>query len=163
MKKEILIALLCAGLMLVTPFTAVAQENKISSNLKEQPDVEELLTQIRVVIDEILEKYRHIPIIGNLCNMVLNSLGLLGNIIICILLIIIAIPIGLVAVILAILGFDNIALNLAALVFIIIDISGDYCTPYNSFISKLPLKSISTLIEINNISELDCPCLQNRK
>jgi len=41
MKKEILITLLCAGLMLVTPFTTVARENKITSNISEQPDIED--------------------------------------------------------------------------------------------------------------------------
>ena len=38
MKKEILITLCCASLILVTPLTGVAQESTVSSNLPEQPN-----------------------------------------------------------------------------------------------------------------------------
>ena len=56
MKKPILITLLCTCLMLVTPLVGVAQENKISNNPSEQPDIDGLVSHLRVVIDEILEK-----------------------------------------------------------------------------------------------------------
>ena len=51
MKKEIIIALVCAGLMLVTPFTTIAQENKVSSNLIEQPDIEPKDYLFQTIID----------------------------------------------------------------------------------------------------------------
>jgi len=94
MKKEILITLLCAGLMLVTPFITIAQENKVSNNLPEKPDIEGLVAQIRVVIDKILQKYGHIPIINNVCSVILKLLELIGKIIFCITLLIIEIPLA---------------------------------------------------------------------
>ncbi|UCF49087.1 MAG: hypothetical protein JSU91_04875 [Thermoplasmatales archaeon] len=73
MNKPILIALCCASLMLVTPLTSVAQENTVSNNLPEQPnDVEGLVAQLRVVIDEILEKYGHIPMVSSLCDVIIK-------------------------------------------------------------------------------------------
>ena len=68
MKKYILIAMVFVSLMLITPFTVVARENKISSNLSEQPDIDGLVAQIRVVIDEILQKYGHIPMVSHICD-----------------------------------------------------------------------------------------------
>ena len=73
MKKTILITLMCATLILVTPFTTVAQENTISNNLPEKPnDVEGLVAKLRVAIDEILQKYGHIPSIAKQCGIILN-------------------------------------------------------------------------------------------
>jgi len=62
MKKEILIACICIILILITPFTVVAEENKITSNIVEEPDVDGLVDQIRFVINEILQNYGHLPI-----------------------------------------------------------------------------------------------------
>ena len=74
MKKPILITFLCAGLMLVTPFSVVARENKISSNLTDEPDIEGLVAELRVVIDEILQTYGHIPMVSNLFNRTIGTL-----------------------------------------------------------------------------------------
>jgi hypothetical protein len=72
-KKTILITLCCASLILVTPFTTVAQENTVSNNVPEQPkDVEGLVAQLRVAINEILQKYGHIPSIAKQCGIILN-------------------------------------------------------------------------------------------
>ena len=67
MKKPILITLLCAGLVLVTPFTTVAQENKVSSNLSDEPDVEPKDYLFQTIIDiannpdvkNLLEQYKY--------------------------------------------------------------------------------------------------------
>jgi hypothetical protein len=74
MRKEILIAFICVSLMLVTPLTAVARENKISRNLTDESDVESLVTQLRVVVNKILEKFGHIPKVANFCNVILNKI-----------------------------------------------------------------------------------------
>jgi len=66
MKKEILIPLLCAGLMLVTPFTTIAQENKVSINLT-IIDVEPKDYLFQTIIDiannpevkKLLENYKY--------------------------------------------------------------------------------------------------------
>jgi len=73
MKKEIIIAIICAGLMLGTTFSVVARENTISSNITEKLDVEELVAQIRIVINEILQKYGHIPMVSYLCDILVKS------------------------------------------------------------------------------------------
>jgi hypothetical protein len=74
MKKPILITLCVTGLMLFTPFTTVAQENKVADNLKYEPDKEELVTQLRGVINEILQKYGHIPIVKSIFTWILSYL-----------------------------------------------------------------------------------------
>jgi len=64
--------------MLITPFTTIALENKVSNNLPKQPnDVEGLVAQIRVVIDEILEKFRHNSKVVNQCDIILKLLVLI--------------------------------------------------------------------------------------
>ena len=159
MKKEILSTLLCAGLILVTPFTTIAQENKISSNLIEQPYIEGLVAQIRTVVNEILQKYGHIPIVRNLCN---HILGILDNPIIkvvCILLLIISIPIQALLLLLAFIFWDY------ALVFwgwmLLIATTWDLeCAPYFTSKSIQPLKTISILTVKNDFFKIDCPCLQ---
>jgi len=67
MKKEILITLLCASLMLITPFTTIAQENKVSSNLTDESDVEPKDYLFQTIIDiannpdvkNLLEQYEY--------------------------------------------------------------------------------------------------------
>ena len=89
MKKEILIAIVFASLMLFTPFTTAAQENKVSNNLSEQPDVEGVVAQLLVVINEILQKYGHNPMVRSLFNLILDLIWYPGKIIICVFLYII--------------------------------------------------------------------------
>ncbi len=162
MKREIFITLCCASLMLLTPLSGVAQENTISNNLPEQPnDVEGLVAQLRVVIDEILEKYGHIPMVSSLCNMILNSLGLIGRIIICIFVWIAIILLGLVFFILAFLSLNYAAVYVAAVIYYIAVTMNEFCYPYKSLISKLPFESIYILTETkDNTNTFDgCPCL----
>jgi len=162
MKKEILITLLCAGLMLLTPFTTIAHENKVSSNLTDNPDINGLIVQIRTVVNEILQKYGHIPMVSNLCNVILNALDLFGNILICIILILLLIPCFLLIAVSYYTGMGILLYNVFWIIIVIGMTMEDYCLPYNSLISILPLKSIYTLTETNVITELvrDCPCLQ---
>ena len=154
MKKEILITLCCASLMLVTPLTSIAQENTVSSNLPEQPnDVEGLVAQIRTVIDEILQRYGHIPMVRSLCNVILNTLGLLGDLTICIIIIITAL------LTMPFIWYSYFIHSLFILCLLVVD---DYCPPYNNLISKLSFQSIYTMLETkDNINTFDgCPCLQ---
>jgi len=164
MKKEILITLLCAGLMLVTPFTTIAQENKVSSNLKDEPDdVEGLVAQIRTVVDEILQKYGHIPMVRSISDLILILLGLFGLIIFCIFSISIVALIGIIAMILALLRFYDIPLFLMAFLLHLITELEHYCNPlYPPFSLKLPFKSLYTMLETkDNINTFDCcPCLE---
>ena len=149
MKKTIFITLCCASLMLVTPLTSVAQENTVSNNLPEQPnDVEGLVAQIRVVIDEISEKYSHIPIITKQCGIILNLLELFRNMTICIFSIMLFIPLITFATILytIVLTFFRfvyleflmyLAFLFASYAFLCVIIAIKYC---EQFILMIPLK-----------------------
>lgn len=147
MKREIITTLCFAGLLLVTPLGVVARENKISSNLSDEPDIEGLVIQLRIVINEILKKYGHNPMINNLCSLILNALGKVGKILFCILIIIITMPImaimlngyywGLPATLVYISYYLFIGLVYMAML-----ICPFYWYPTNLLISsKLPLKS----------------------
>jgi len=154
--------------MLVTPFTVVAQEDRITKNLKDEADVEELVAQLRVVIDEILHKYGHNPMIGNLCNMILNALGKVGRLFFCILIIIITVPILTLMLNGYYWGLPAALVYMSYYIFIrsvymAMLICPFYWYPTNLLISsKLPFKTIYTLSEINDITNLTkgCPCLQ---
>ena len=74
MKKHILIALVCASLMMITPFTVVAQENKITGNLIEEPNVDRLVAQI-------LNKYEQNPIVNKFGDLIKYLLELIVNIV----------------------------------------------------------------------------------
>ena len=156
MKKEILITLLCAGLMLVTPLTGIAQENKISNNISEQSNIEGLFAQITTVIDEILQRYGHIQVVKGLCNVVLNSLGLVGRIIFCVFLYILLIPLTLLAGIFLVLEFDYLWRIFGGLAILISLRTSIECSGY----FNPSFKSIYTLSGTNDISEIDCSCLQ---
>jgi len=162
MKKTILITILCASLMLVTPFTTVAQENTVSNNLTEQTDIGGLVDQIRTVIDKILEDYRHIPIITKQCGTILNLLDSVGYMIICILLIMLIIPVFILHTVLLLLGLEYLRQYIMAIAFGVGMLMVKYCPPLYKSISKLPYQSIYTLSETKDyINTFDgCPCLQ---
>jgi len=162
MKKEILITILCTSLMLVTPFTSIAQENKVSNNLPEQPnDVDGLVVQIRTVVNDILVKYGHIPLVRSLCNMINNILSWYpGNILYCILLFILAVPL---ASLLLIIGWWY--RNLFYLVILILHEFDSNCPPKTPFFFdwSSSFQSIYTMLETkdNLTNTFDgCPCLQ---
>jgi methionine-rich copper-binding protein CopC len=71
MMKKILITLVCATLMLITPFTVVAHENKITSTLIEESNVDRIVAQIKTRIDEKLEKYESKSNLTNLMEIIL--------------------------------------------------------------------------------------------
>ena len=160
MKKEILVTLCCASLMLVTPFTTIAQENKVSDNLTDKPGIDSLVAQIRTVIDVISQKYSHIPMVRSLSNAIINLLGLIGLWILCTIIFIIAILLGLIVVILIFFNFDDVANYIAAFVFAILWELDSNCPDIWDFIP--PFKSLYHLSETKDITNLvkDCPCLQ---
>ena len=160
MKKHVLIAFAIASLLLITPLTGIAQENKVSSNLSEQPDINGLVSQLRVVIDEILEKYGHILMIRTLCNMILNSLGIIGLWLLCTFILIYVILFGLIALVLSFLNFNIVAEYIVAIVFVILLELDSNCPTIWDFIQ--PFKSLFTLSKTNDFTNLieNCPCLQ---
>ena len=72
MCKNIILAvgitILFLGLA-IQPSIATVQPEKIDV----EPDVEGLVTQLRVVINEILQDYGYIPKIKTICNIILNK------------------------------------------------------------------------------------------
>jgi len=154
LKKETFITLLCAGLMLVTPFTTIAQENKVSNNLSEKQDIDNLVNQIRVVIDEILQKYGHNPVVKIYCNLILNTLGLFGQILLCIFLTALVIPSFAFVLFLQSIGLGQTFIGkvITLYTFVLIMIWGDECVP------DLPFSSISTLRDLVKRSNPNCGC-----
>ena len=163
MDKPILIALICASLILVTPFTGVALENTVYNNLPEQPDdVEGLVAQIRTVIDEILQRYGHIPMVNNLANEILNLLGLIGKTIFCIFLVIITIP-ALLIFTFFFANFDITLQNIGGLLLILLIILDRQCPQPTSLNNLLPsFQSIYTMLKTTDNTNTfhGCPCLQ---
>jgi len=157
MKKEILITLLCAGLMLVTPFTTIAQENKVSSNLTDNPDINGLIVQIRTVVNEILQKYGNIPMVRSLCNVIFNILDSFGLVLFCLFLEIILWPLVIIDTILfGVIG--ELPYYLTLMCFLIAWIIDTECPdPF-----KQSFQSIYTMLETkDNINTFDCcPCLE---
>ena len=160
MRKNILVAFALSSLLIIAPLSVIAQENKISSNLTEQPDIDGLVAQIRTVINEVLENYRHIPIISSLCNVILNLAWYPGNILYCIFLMGIIILLTIIFL-LVFLIFLVIPPNLLDLLGIFENEHFRNCPPFTPFFDW-PSKSIYTIIETkDNINSFDgCPCLQ---
>jgi hypothetical protein len=145
--------------MLVTPLTGVAQENTVSNNLPEQPnDVEGLVAQIRTVVDEILQRYGHIPMVSSLCNVILNSLGLIVFWVICWVIFIICILFVPVLWFCYLMGLDYFVEKIFWNVLLVADIIDSECPD----IFSPPIKSLYTMLETkDNINTFDgCPCLQ---
>ena len=161
MKKEILIAILCTCLILVTPFSVVARENKISSNLTDEPDVEELVAQIRTIVNDALQKFRHIPIVKGLCNMIINTIDMvgIGRLILCVFLFSLLIPLALIAGTFLVLDIDYFWQIFGGLTLIVAMIMDDWCSEYYNS----PFQSIYTMLETKPYPDYpldDCPCLQ---
>ncbi len=162
MKKIILITILCASLMLITPLTSVAQENKISNNLSDKPDIDGLVVQIRTAVDEILQKYGHIPMVRSQCDVILNTLDWFpGNIVFCIILFILLIPLALLAMYFLGTGNDYYWQLFGALSFAVAWTLDSNCPPGTPFFNW-PFQTIYTMLETKfNINTFDdCPCLQ---
>jgi len=160
MKKTILITLCCASLILVTPLTGIAQENTVSNNLPDKPnDVDGLVAQIRVVIDEILQKYGHMPMVRSLCDAILNTLGLFVLWVICEVIFIICLLFAPVVFFLFLMRLDYIAQNIFWTILHVVNILDTYCP--DSFPQSF--KSIYTMLETKyNLTDQfnGCPCLQ---
>ena len=168
MKKTILITLCCASLMLVTPLVGVAQQNQVSNNLPEQPnDVEGLVAQIRVVIDEILQRYGDIPMVRSLCNLIIKLDWFPGIIVSCIFLWMIFISsmviLGKIDNILYGLNINISLLRIFLVPFLILaSILNNNCPPSTPIFWDWSFKSLYTLSETkDSINTFDgCPCLQ---
>jgi hypothetical protein len=117
-----------------------------------EPDVESLVAQIRIVINEILQDYGHIPIVRSLSNKILGILDSFGTLLYCIFLWILLIPLFIIVLFMTFFGFgwSYIYWELVdLLLYIAITIDLDCRTSD----SKLQLNSMSNLI-------YECPCMQ---
>jgi hypothetical protein len=75
MKKYILITMFFVSLMLITPLTVVAQENKIKSIITENPVVDRFIAQINNRINDNKGKYenkQNLPIIWEFLRFLLK-------------------------------------------------------------------------------------------
>ena len=161
MRKDILVAFALSSLLMITPLTGTAQENKLSGNLTEQPDIDVLVAQIRTVINDVLENYRHMPIISSLCDVILNLTWYPGNILYCVFLMGIIILLT-ITFFMAFLIFLVIPPNLLDLLIIFRNEYFINCPPANPFFDW-PSKSLYTMFETedNLTNTFDgCPCLQ---
>ena len=169
MNKNIILAsgitILFLGLA-IQPSVATIQPKNIDIKPNDD-DIEGLVAQIRIVINEILQDYGHIPVIRTLYNKIVDILGLFGRILFCVFLIVLVIPLFIIFVIMGLflqLGLienydigENLFWSILAI-----------CLGLTFFCSnfKSPLKSLSNIysIDISNSSTLtgldECPCMQ---
>ena len=163
MNKKILLAvgitILFLGLA-IQPSVATVPPKKIDV----EPDIEGLVTQLRVVINEILQDYSHIPIIRTLGNKIINILSLLGSIIICISLILLVSSLVIIFIIMGILGLkDNDIYSALSIMILGLAISTMvFCSGY--FIQFKTLSNINRLYASDSptLTGLDeCPCMQD--
>ena len=164
MNKNILTVVGITILFLVLaiqPSVATVQPEKIDV----EPDVEELVAQLRVAVNEILQEYGHISIIRTLGDKILNISDLFGLIIYCIFLLILLIPVFIIVLIMTSLGLGGtyLSINLLWLMLGLAAKMDSDCPPRDS---SLSLKS---LFNINKIDTSDsststrideCPCMQ---
>ena len=175
MKKEILITILCASLIVITPFNVVAREKTISNNIVEQPDVKEFINNYRVAVNEIFEEYSHIPMVFNLCKVLINFLDSLslGLILFCIFVYVEIFVCLVLTFFFFAIGLGYLGAYLAYWGLIGAMFADSYCHnkkefSYDLYLNKLSnIKSIinadlSNLNVLNNRIEdfIDCPCLQ---
>lgn len=80
MKKEIIAVIVYSCIMLITPFSVVAQEDKIISNLTDKLDVKGSVFQHSIISNEIFEKYGSISKAANISSIILNLLGFIVKI-----------------------------------------------------------------------------------
>ncbi|UCF49227.1 MAG: hypothetical protein JSU91_05615 [Thermoplasmatales archaeon] len=167
MKNPILITLFCANLILVTPFTTIAREDIVGSNLPNQSDIDDLVAQVRVVIYGILENYGHIPMIKTLCSRIIGVLDTIGLVLFCVIFgFFVALPLAIIMLIMFFTGLTDSYLGQAIFfalfsIFFIWDFNCNFIAfPTVKSLSSL-LNSISSLTELNDTSDLinKCPCL----
>ena len=118
--------------------------------------------QIRNFVNQILQKYGNNPMVRGLCNFILNTLGLGGNMMICIFLFLLLIPLYILFAFAYFMGLGGLLYNVFWTMIFIAYTMHDYCPPYNSFISIIPFQLLYALSETKDITKLEkvCPCLQ---
>jgi len=149
----------------VQPAIATVQPKEIDVE-PNVDDIEGLVTQLRIVINEILQDYGHIPIIRNLCNKIVDVLDSFGLILYCIFLIVLMIPVGIIFVILYFLGLRGtyILLYVGSIILWLSVEFDKNCLLLIS--SNLFIKSLSNIFSIDTsdssiLTELEnCPCMQ---
>jgi YbbR domain-containing protein len=77
MRKYSIIALVFASLIFITPFTVIAEENKIISRIKDKQDIEKSVAQIRLRINENKKKYENKLKLSGFFEMILFLLDFL--------------------------------------------------------------------------------------
>jgi len=159
MHKKIItvvgITILFLGLA-IQPSIATVQPEKIDV----EPDVEGLVAQLRVAVNDILQRYGNNPMVRSLCNIILDLTWYPGKIIICLfLLICFILTFGLFIKLL--INFDikipqleALAMFVFGLYLILFD-----CYPGWPYKSLKPISTLTGKININNLVN-DCPCQQ---
>ena len=153
------ITILFLGLA-IQPSIATVQPEKIDV----EPDInyaKGLVAQLQVVINEILQEYGHIPIIRTLGNIIYNIIVIIWRVLYCTYLLIVAPLTFILALILTLLGINDI--ELVAWAYAYLYLFDKYCFPLSS---NSPLKSISNINRIYTSDSPtltgldDCPCMQ---
>ena len=163
MNKNILLTVGITFLFLglaVQPSVATVQPKQIDVE-PNVDDVEELVVQLRVAVNEILHKYGYNPMVAYLCNYILGILDDFIFGVVCILLIFIIMPVAALTILLRWI-FGEILNPLLTLSFSLAWTWDTTCADFFNSLSIQPYRTISTLTETNDISNLenDCPCLQ---
>ena len=148
--------------VVVQPAIAIVQPEKIVIE-SDVDDVEGLVAELRIVINEILHKYGHIPMIRTQCYKIIDVLNSFKILINCILIIILAIPLIIIVFSMLVLLivenylFQNLFyLLVAMLAYFDVNCRGNY----------LPFKSLSNINRIvasdsSSLTEIDvCPCMK---
>ena len=107
-KKQIIISLICAALVFITPFVVVAQENEITENQKYESDLEGLVDQLKILINDILDNFGQFKLIKTLCNIILGALDTIVLLFLCFVFgMLVALPLALLMLILFFTGITN--------------------------------------------------------
>ena len=166
-KKQILIAIFFAFLIFITPFSVVSQENKTINIIKHQTELDDLISQIQVLIGKIIKNYGQNQMIKALCNIIIGALDTIILFLFCLFFgITVAIPLAILMLILFFTGITNSYIGQAIFfamfsIFFIWDYNCNFITFPDPFLlnsSNNPV--IEFLVKDNNLNPLEiCPCI----
>jgi hypothetical protein len=93
---------------LIAPFSVVSQENIISKIIKNESDMEELVSQLQVLIGKIIKVFGQNPLVKTLCNIILGALDTIVLFLFCAFFgLTVAIPLAILMLILFFTGITN--------------------------------------------------------
>ena len=130
--------------------------------------MEELVNQLQELIDRILQKYGQIPLVKNLCNVILGVLETIALFVFCFVFgLFVALPLAILMLILFFTGMTNTYLGQAIFfamfaIFFIWDFNCNFITFPVDLLFKSIINSASEILDTNDILDLagNCPCLE---